>query len=259
MTTVRSARPLRAPLGEGPLFAEVGQELRWNLRGRPGWLAGIGFNFVLAAAYLGYYRSTAHFPDHGLAYIGASLSAWVLADPITTNQFGGEGERVAAAITGEVGIGRILLVKNLGLGLLLLMITLPVSLVATAWVGQWRQLHDAVLIDLHVLLVWLGLGNIVSVLLPYRPIPFAERWRLRRTWLRWGSCLLIPYALYAVIGLLSIPVRAFAHGGRLHHPAQYALLSLAWGIGYWLVATLAARSLALRRPARLLRDLHRPN
>lgn len=166
----------------------MADELRWNLRGRPGWLAGIGFNFVLACTYLAYYRSTSHFPDRGLSYIGASIAAWLLADTLTTNQFGAQGEAVATALDGKVGIGRLLLVKNLGLATLLLMITLPVTVAATAWVGRWGQLHDAVLVDLHVVLVWLGLGNIVSVLLPYRPIPFHKRWQLRHIPGSGGAC-----------------------------------------------------------------------
>lgn len=237
----------------------MSDELRWNLRGRPGWLAGIGFNFVLACTYLAYYRSTSHFPDRGLSYIGASIAAWLLADTLTTNQFGAQGEAVATALDGKVGIGRLLLVKNLGLATLLLMITLPVTVAATAWVGRWGQLHDAVLVDLHVVLVWLSLGNIVSVLLPYRPIPFHKRWQLRHTWVRWGLCLAIPYGLYLTIGEMSVLVRVLAHGRRGTHPAQYAIASLVLGIGYWLVGTLIATRLAHWRRTRLCLELRRPD
>gem|GEM_PF-1965534 len=31
-----------------------------------------------------------------------------------------------------------------------------------------------------------------TVLLPYHPIKFKERWRQRRTWIRWGICLAFP-------------------------------------------------------------------
>ena len=246
-------------LGEGPLRPEVAQDLRRSLRGRPGWMAGIGINLVLAASYLAYYRSTANFPERGLIYIGAAIAAWILADTLTTNQFGPEGDRVATALEGGVGIGRILLLKNLSLAVVLLIITLPISVAATAWVGHWGQLLDAVLVDLHVVLTWMALGNIVSVLLPYRPIALKKRWRLRRTWFRWGIALGIPYALYLIVGWSSVPVQITAHGRRDVHPDLYALLSVAWGIGYWIVGTLVAKQLAEWRQDRLIRGLCRPN
>jgi hypothetical protein len=58
----------------------------------------------------------------------------------------------------------------------LLVITLPTSLAAAAWVGHWGQLSDALLVDLRVVLTWIALGNFVSVLLPYRPIALKRRW-----------------------------------------------------------------------------------
>lgn len=245
--------------GQGRLWAAIARELRWSLRGRPTWLLGIGFNSVVAALYLAYYRSAANLPNRSLSYLGASLAAWILADAITTNQFGAEADRVAATVKGRVGFGRVLLVKNASLAVLLLALTLPISIAATAWTGRWSQLGYAALVDLHVVLVWIGLGNIVSVLLPYRPIRLKERWRLPRTWIRWVICLLIPYALYLIIGWLSIPVRVMAHGTRSTHPAQYAILSAAWGVGYWIIGTLLAERLAHGRKARLVRALQRPN
>lgn len=246
-------------VGQGPLLGEVAEDLRQSLRGRPGWMAGIGVNVVLAACYLTYHRSTADLPDRGLVYAGAAIAAWVLADTLTTNQLGPEGERVATALSAGVGIGRLLVLKNLSLAVVLLAITLPISLAATAWVGHLGQLPDALLVDLHVVLTWMALGNVVSVLLPYRPIPLKERWRQRRTWFRWGSALGIPYALYLIVGWSSVPVQITAHGRRDVHPAVYAMFSLVWGVGYWIVGTLMAKQFAEWQRDRLIRRLRRAN
>jgi hypothetical protein len=48
---------------------------------------------------------------------------------------------------------------------------------------------------------WLGVGNVISVLLPVTAAPLIRRWRQRRDRLRTGAWLLalvLPYALYYV-------------------------------------------------------------
>lgn len=244
-------------LGSGRIFEEVAHDLRSSLRGRPGWIAGISVNVVLAVCYLAYHRSATNFPDRGLVYIGAAIAAWCLADTLTTNQIGPEGQRASAALDGGVGIGRILLLKNLSLLVVLLMITLPISIAATAWAGQWSQLQDGVLVDLHVVLTWIALGNVVSVLLPYRPIPLKQRWRLRRSWSRWLVAIGMPYPLYLIVGWSAVPVQILARGRRNLHPERYALFSLTWGIGYWVVATLVATHLGEWQRGRLVQRLRK--
>ena len=49
------------------------------------------------------------------------------------------------------------------------------------------------------------------------------------------------------------------YGKPAGHAAQYALFSLAWGIGYWIIGTPVAERSAVWRRARLCRELHRPN
>jgi hypothetical protein len=212
-------------------------------------------NTVLAAAYFSYQRSTASLPERGLIYVGAAVTAWVLADTVTTNQLGSDGERVAAALGGGVAIWRIILVKNASRAVVLLVIALFISVVATAWVGRWFQLPDALLVALDVVLTWMALGNIVSVLLPFRPIEWRRRWRARATWPRWLLAQLIPYCLFLVVGWLSVPVQLVAHGRRNVHPGLYAMVSLLFGIGYWALGTLTGNALATLRQDHLVERL----
>jgi hypothetical protein len=247
------------PLGEGSLPDEIRRDLRRSLRGRQGWMIGMGFNTALAAAYFSYQRSTASLPERGLIYVGAAVTAWVLADTVTTNQLGSDGERVAAALGGGISIGRIILVKNASRAVVLLVIAFFISVVATSLTGRWPQLPDALLVALHVVLTWMALGNIVSVLLPYRPIEWRKRWRARTTWPRWLLAQLIPYCLFFVVGWLSVPVQLIAHGRRNVHPGVYAVVSLVFGIGYWAVGTVTAKALATLRHERLVQRLGRAN
>ena len=45
------------------LVSEVRNELRWTFQGRKGWLIGMGFNFVTAAAYVTYLHFNPKFHD----------------------------------------------------------------------------------------------------------------------------------------------------------------------------------------------------
>ena len=64
----------------------------------------------------------------------------------------------------------------------------------------------ALLLDVGAVFLWLGVGNVVSVLLPYRPISLKARLRARPTWRRWLLCQAVPYGLYfLLLPILHIP------------------------------------------------------
>ena len=226
----------------------VGEDLRWAFRRPYGWLLGIGVNLLLSLAYLvvvplrdGSHRDWA-------ILVGTYFAVFVLADVTSTNVLGVDAERTRLRLIRGVPLAKILLVKNLAL---LVIVGLP-TLVATAWI----TVHDepdyrlALTIPgvLYPTLLWLGVGNLVSVLLPYRPLPLRTRWRERRVWrrtTRWLACLGLPYALCLAVDPMSRLPRLVSQA--LHLPPGPGLRGaeiMALALVLWALLSSAAVRLA---------------
>ncbi len=257
MTTADPAVVGPATPGSGPsaartgLLRMVGQDLRWAFRRPYGWLVGIAVNLVLSLAYL------VVVPLHGGTHrdwailVGTYFAVFILADVTSTNVLGVDAERTRLRLLHGVPLSKILLVKNLAL---LVIVGLP-TLVATAVI----TVHDepeyrlAVTVPgvLYPALLWLGVGNLVSVLLPYRPLPLGTRWRERRAWRRtgrWLACLGLPYVLCLGVDPMSRLPRLVSRA--LHLPPGPGLRGaeiLALGLVLWGLFSGAAVSVAHRR------------
>jgi hypothetical protein len=103
-------------------------------------------------------------------------------------------------------------------------------------------------------------GNLVSVLLPYRPIALKERCKVRRSWLRWGVCLGAPYLMLFTIDYLRWPVELFCHhllGRPDRHLLAYAFSYFCWGVVVWAIGLALAGLYGKVAKRRLVADLRR--
>jgi hypothetical protein len=245
------------------VLADLADELRWTFGGRKGWLIGIAFNLILAGVYVGYTHYHPHSRDPvDITGLATGVVAWVLSDVVNTNQLGSDATRVRASIQRGDNVARILALKTLGLAVLLAPLAVTVSVVARLLLDRWRFIPWAVMMDIGVLFVWLGVGCIVSVLIPYNPIPLRERFRLRRSWVRWGICLAVPYLIYPAIGYICMwpPDRFARHviGDPHKYYTQWALCHLVWGFVVWGIGLGLAEAYSRVKTHRLLVDLERP-
>lgn len=255
--SVRRSRP--------QLRREYSDELRWTFAHRRGWLIGFAANLVLAAIFVGYTHYSPRTGGIQLAGVAAEVAAWVIASTLATNQLGDDFGYVLSRIDQHDSVVRILLSKNLVLASLLVPITVAVSVAAQLDVTHLHQLVPSVtedLLDLFAVLLWLGIGALTSVVLPYRPIPLRARWRVRHTWLHWLACQALPYVLFfTVIPILTLPpyeVARHLFGGRHSNLAEYSTTFLLWGAGVWAIGLALAAIYVGRRPQRFLADLARP-
>src|SRR4051794_3561309 len=69
-----------------------GDEMRWTLTHRRGWLLGFAVNLVTAALFVGYSRYDTNSGALRLAGLAAELAAWVIASTPAPHQMGGEGQ-----------------------------------------------------------------------------------------------------------------------------------------------------------------------
>ena len=254
MTTLgapASTLPSSSPYVHPGLLRLVASDLRWAFRRPYGWMLGIGVNLLLSVAYLVVVPLRGGTHRDWAILVGTYFAVFVLADVTTTNVLGVDTERTRLRLMRGLSLARILLVKNLAL---LVLVGLP-TLVATAAITIHDEANYRLELTLpgvlYPVLTWLGVGNLVSVLLPYWPVPLVTRWRERRARIRtvrWLVCLGLPYALCLAVDPMSkLPryVTQMLHLGPSH--ALHGLELLVLGLLTWGVFTAAAVTVARRR------------
>jgi hypothetical protein len=245
------------------LLGDIADELRWTFSGRKGWLLSMVANLLLALVVVGYQSYDPHASgDIKIAHVGIAVVLYVLADTVNTNQLGADSDRVQSSLERGDSVRRILAIKNLALAVLLVPVALLVSVAVRVLVGRWRLLPNTAMYDVGAVFLWLGLGNVVSVLLPYRPISIRARLKARPTWKRWVGRQATPYALYylGVPLLLLLPFIA-ASLGKAFGPlrsVEYPLLFVANSIAAWLLGLWLASGYTRRHYPRVIAELRRP-
>lgn len=211
------------------------------------WLEGLAMNFALSIAYLVIWQPiTQHGRKRDWALlVGVYFAMFIFADVSVTNMLGLDADRVRHALDGHRSLAHVLLVKNIAL---FLVAGLP-TLVLTAFLTIHRQQVTATAVtvpDVAVHIVsWLGLGNLVSVLLPMVARPLRERWRQRAdlaATVRWLVYLSLPYGVYYLVAPVGgIPRALF--GRNVFHTmplTERSLLELGLGVAIWVAATALA-------------------
>ncbi|WP_405488612.1 hypothetical protein [Nocardia sp. NBC_00511] len=250
-----SPRPI-AP--DRPLWWQALSEVRWSFTRPALWLEGIAANVVLSGLYLLIFPLTLH--RHGwVVLVGVYFATFVLADVTTTNVLGVDCDRVGLSLAENLSVRRILLVKNLALLIIVGVPTLLATAALTLWTGARGMERVGVTVaDVALpILAWLGVGNIVSVLLAVRPRALGTRWAERRDWrstLPWITHLTLPYALYYFVAPIDGTQRAILgfHLGRSMPADTRALIHLGVGLGVWLLGTVIAVAYVRQRGLRVL-------
>ncbi|MFN2517903.1 MAG: hypothetical protein ABR604_02505 [Jatrophihabitantaceae bacterium] len=238
------------------LLWQVLGEVRWSFTRPMTWLVGVGVNMVLAAAWWTVLPLTGRHRSDWVIVVGTYFATFVLADVTTTNVLGLDALRVRVSLVRGVELRRILAVKNLALLVIVALPTLLVVALLTVTSGDPYRLVLTLPGVAFPILTWLGVGNVVSVLLPVAVTPVRERWEHRRDLLptaRWLFHLVLPYALlYAVNPVSHIPGAVFRNWPTLPRTPEYRGLVLALtGLCLWLLGTVTALLIVRMRGVRI--------
>ena len=242
---------------DGGLLHRVATEVRWAFTRPWTWLLGVGINLALSLVWLAWQPVT-HTPHRDwVVLVGTYFASFILADVTTTNVLGADAARVRVGMVRHQPIRRVLLAKN---GALLVIVGVP-TLVLTAVMTLVQENPQRLAVTLPDVLLpiwaWLGVGNLVSVLLPVAVAPLRRRWDQRhdrRSTVRWLWHLVLPYALWYAVDPVGDAPRALL-GRQLSHylgpdgrSALHALVGLViWVLGTWVAAVVVRhRGLRLR-------------
>lgn len=236
------------------LLRRVADEVRWSFAPPRHWLEGVGANIVLSLLYL-LYAPLAH-PHRQFGWVvlvGTYFATFVLADVTTTNVLGLDAPRVRASLDAGVPMRTVLVTKNLALLVIVGLPTLAMTAIL-AHAMRPRPLMGTLFAVTLPLLCWLGVGNVISVLLAVETRTLVRRWRewRSRTTLLWIGHLALPYVVYYIVAPID---------GTQHDPLLRLLphidrnLRFVWNAGVgllvWLVGTVIALVIVRRRGLRI--------
>lgn len=224
------------------------EELRWTFTWPMGWLQGVMFNAVLAAAYLVIWPLTGNDHSDVVLLFTTYFATFIMADVTTTNIFGHDLAHTARALRGGRSLESLLLMKNT---VQLLLIIIPFTLVTAGLSWYHRGPTDLVLAIpgiLYPMLLWLGIGNLISIIYPAIPAPMkwrsthivAGQWRMQAPML---ISYAIPYVLYFITTYVDIPGtlnHVFAAFFRLPRPEEAGALLLGASMIIYVCLTTAA-------------------
>jgi hypothetical protein len=237
---------------ERGLGRRVLAEVRWSFSRPYTWLLGVGLNLALSLLWLLWVPLRGGGHGDWVILVGTYFAVFIMADVTTTNVLGLDAARVRVGLARGVPVRRLLLTKNCAL---LVIVGLP-TLVLTAILTVRSEIPYRLVLTLPgvalPIMAWLGVGNLVSVLLPVANRPLRQRW-LERTRLlstaRWLVHLAVPYALlYAVDPVGDTPAAVFRSvPASWRSPELHGLLLVLTGALIWGAGTVVADWLVGRR------------
>jgi hypothetical protein len=236
-----AAHPLRAASASLTLLGRgILEEIRHITADKPRSIllrivitVAIGLGLVAAYHLTGMKR-------YDLSGLTLYLFSVVVGSVVCTNSLCFEAERVRAALAGGQRVWRILVVQNLAMAILITVAGLPV-VAALTWT---REAIPVALVDqlVTMIFIWLGVGNVLSVIYPLRHEPMAARLK-DGTWKPFLFSFVLSYGVGLTVNLM-IYWRLWA---RQTANAQIAggawvafLLVLASAILSWMLLTVFA-------------------
>jgi hypothetical protein len=240
-TSAAGTHPLRAvPASLASLGRSILEEVRHITADRPrSILLRVVITVALGLALVVAYYVTG-MKRYDLSGLTLYLFSAVVGSVVCTNSLCFEAERVRAALASGQRVWRILVVQNLAMAILITLAGLPV-VAALTWT---REANPVALIDqlVTMIFIWLGVGNVLSVIYPLRHEPMAARLK-DGTWKPFLFSFVLSYGVGLTVNLM-IYWRLWA---RQTANAQIAggawvafLLVLASAILSWMLLTVFA-------------------
>jgi len=245
----------------GPALAHgLRGEISYILRRKPrSVVKSLAVTLALGLLYLGFIRLFEWDRDQKwLPYLGLFVISVVMGGAVCINAMSFDAMRVRAALDSGARLWHLLVIKNLALLCLVAPIGFLLSLLLAWRAGAWSALFNACALTISFVLLWLGVGNVLSIALPIRDEPIRKRKQS-------GSLkqFLIAFAVAYAIGYLvnfALVFRIFAAqdlAQRLGETIIPVLLVVLSSLTMWFLLTVFAVALSQQPKVRrtLLREI----
>ena len=232
----------------GPALAHgVTGEIKYVLTRKPrNTMKSLAIAFALGLLYLGYLRLFQWDKDQQwLPYLGLWVVSVVMGGSVCINAMSFDAMRVRAALDTGARLWHLLVIKNLAL----LCIVAPLGFLLSAllaWrAGDLGAFFKACALVVCFILLWLGVGNVLSVWLPTRDEPIRKRREsgsLKQFLIAVAASFVIGYLVNFMLVWRVLAARALTERmGQAFIPGLLIVLSC---IAMWVLLTVFAVALA---------------
>lgn len=232
----------------GPALAHgLSGEIRYVLTRKPrSTVKSLAVTLALGLLYLGYIRLFQWDRDQRwLPYLGLWVISFVMGGAVCINAMSFDAMRVRAALDSGARLWHLLVIKNLAL----LCIVAPLGFLLSAllaWrAGDLGAFFKACALVVCFILLWLGVGNVMSVWLPTRDEPIRQRRKsgsLRQFLIAFVASFLVGYLVNLMLIWRVFAARALTERlGEAFLPGILIVLSC---VASWVLLTVFAVALA---------------
>jgi len=230
-------------------------EIRYIVNRKPrSTMKSLAIALALGLLYLGWIRVFDWDEDkQWLPFLGLFVLSVVMGGSVCINALSFDAMRVRAALDTGQRLWHLLVIKNLALLCLVAPIGFLLSALIAIFSGDWSRFANALVLTVCFILLWLGVGNVISIGVPSRDEPILKRKQS-------GSLkqFLIAFAVSYLVGYLvnvMLVWRAFAArdlAAKLGEQWLPLILLLVSCVFMWILLTVFAVALSQQPKVRRL-------
>lgn len=152
-------------------------EIRYIVNRKPrSTMKSLAIALALGLLYLGWIRVFDWDEDkQWLPFLGLFVLSVVMGGAVCINALSFDAMRVRAALDTGQRLWHLLVIKNLALLCLVAPIGFVISALIAITSGDWSRFVNALVLTVCFILLWLGVGNVVSIGVPSRDEPILKR------------------------------------------------------------------------------------